>query len=212
MKTTEYEQFERLLRGIYTFYRVELTSIHLEIWWRAMQKFDLRALQEAFSLHMLNPDNGQWLPKPADVVRLVAGGTADRALLAWSKFETAVQYVGQWDSVVFDDPIIHQVVDDMGGWRLLCGKPEKEWPFVKNDFVTRYRGYAVRPLVTYPSKLVGQIEAENMQHYPSSVPEPKFVGDEARARMVLANGATGSKSTLIGTLVKQLETRLLPEG
>jgi hypothetical protein len=168
MNPNDAPRFKELLTGVYSYYRIELSQFHIDVFWQALKSFDFGAVQDAFSRHVQNPDNGQFLPKVADIVKLIGGGTADRALLAWSKFEIAVQYVGSWDSVVFDDPIIHQVADDMGGWTDLCAREEKEWPFVKNEFVQRYRGYANSRLLSYPSKLVGRIEAENGGRWPDA--------------------------------------------
>jgi hypothetical protein len=67
-------------------------------------------------------------------------------------------------------------------------------------------------LVSYPSKLVGRIEAENGKRHPDHVPAPRFIGDEARARMVMANGAEGSKRLAkIGELLPEIQqpSRLL---
>jgi hypothetical protein len=211
MNPNDAPRFKELLTGVYSYYRIELSQFHIDVFWQALKSFDFGAVQDAFSRHVQNPDNGQFLPKVADIVKLIGGGTADRALLAWTKFEIAVQYVGSWDSVVFDDPIIHQVAEDMGGWTDLCAREEKEWPFVKNEFVQRYRGYANSRLLSYPSKLVGRIEAENGGRWPDAIPAPKFVGDEARARQVMLNGANAAVRRMkkIGELVDQA-TKALP--
>jgi hypothetical protein len=174
MNQNDAGRFRELLQGVYSYYRIELSQFHIDVFWHALKAFDFAPVQDAFNRHVQNPDNGQFLPKVADIVKLIGGGTADRALLAWSKFEIAVQYVGSWDSVVFDDPIIHQVADDMGGWMELCAREEKDWPFTKNEFVQRYRGYANSRLLSYPAKLIGRFEAENGGAVP--------VGDRCRRR------------------------------
>ena len=67
---------------------------------------DLRAVADALNRHAVNPDNGQFLPKPADIVRLINGNTVDRALVAWSTVERAIRSTGPYQSVVFDSPEI----------------------------------------------------------------------------------------------------------
>ncbi len=213
MNQSDAARFRELVQGVYSFYRREVSDFQLNVWWHALKQLDYEAVKDAFNRHLLNPDNGQFEPKPADIVKLIGGGTQDRALVAWSKFELAVQFVGSWDTVVFDDPIIHAVAQDMGGWVELCGKPEKEWPFLRNEFVQRYRAYAMRPLVSYPAKLIGQTEGYNATRFPEHVQTPRFVGDEATARKVLLNGAESSKRLAkIGELVNaQQPSRLLAE-
>lgn len=109
-----------------------------------MKPFDLAAVKDALNRHCVNPDNGQFMPKPADVVKLLQGSSQDGALVAWAKVDRAVRQVGTYSTVVFDDPIIHRVVQDMGGWVALGDKREKEWPFVAKEFENRYRGYPMR--------------------------------------------------------------------
>jgi hypothetical protein len=121
MNQSDAQRFRQLLAGVYSFYRQELSDFQSDVWWQALRSFEYDVAKDAFNRHLLNPDNGQFLPKPADIVKLTGGGTADRALVAWTKFDQAVKHVGSWDSVVFDDAIIHQVADDMGGWSALCG-------------------------------------------------------------------------------------------
>ncbi len=72
--------FGMLLQGVYDFYEKTLSSSILNLWWQAMESFEIKVLSEAFSRHCMNPDNGQFLPKPADIVRLLHGSTKYRAI------------------------------------------------------------------------------------------------------------------------------------
>ena len=206
MTPSDSDEFKQLLNGVYSFYRVEITRFHIDVWWQAMKAYPFVAVKDAFNRHVVNPDNGQFLPKPADIVKLIDGGTSDQALIAWSKTELAVGHVGSWETVVFDDPIIHAVVEDMGGWVVLCGKKIDDWPFVRNEFVNRYRAYAMKPLMSYPAKLIGRTEGENAKHGERHIPLPTFVGDEERARLVLKTGASAGalKMNQIGKLTAGL--------
>lgn len=213
MTKADAARFRQLVNGVYSFYSKEITDFQLDVWWQAMKALDIAAVQDAFNRHLLNPDNGQYLPRPADVVKLIGGGTADRALVAWSKFELAVQFVGPTETVVFDDPIIHRVADDMGGWCELCTRDDKAWPFVKNEFVQRYRSYANGRLASYPAKLIGHAEAHNAGRFDKFVPTPKFVGDEEVARKILESGEGAHRARLvnIGALLPQQPSQLLDD-
>ncbi len=181
--------FGMLLQGVYDFYEKTLSASILDLWWQAMQSFELKVLSDTFSRHCMNPDNGQFLPKPADIVRLLHGSTKDSALIAWSKVEKAIRTVGIYDSVTFDDALIQQVLQDMGGWIGLGQKKEAEWPFVCNEFVNRYCGYRQRgALTTWPAVLVGMAQASNQCNGFHSLP-PKLIGDQQAAQRVLADGA-----------------------
>lgn len=189
MIDTDKTDFFRLIAGVHSFYRQEISDFANGVWWAAMKPFDLAAIKDALNRHCVNPDNGQFMPKPADVVKLLQGSSQDGALVAWAKVDRAVRQVGAYSTVVFDDPIIHRVVQDMGGWVALGDKQEKEWPFVAKEFENRYRGYRTQGGVgEYPRALVGIAEAQNGQNGFKSQP-PVLIGNASKAKQVLANGA-----------------------
>ncbi len=57
---------------------------------------------------------------------MLGGSTQDAALAAWSKVDRAVREVGPYQSVAFDDALIHRVLFEMGGWIPLGSKTEDE--------------------------------------------------------------------------------------
>src|SRR5260363_262611 len=96
--------------------------------------------------------------------------------IAWANVDQAVRGVGPYQSVVFEDALIHRVLAEMGGWIPLGSKTEDEWPFVHNEFVNRYRGYRMRSETPdYPPVLIGLFEAQNRQSG-YSVQPPVLVG------------------------------------
>lgn len=189
MTENERKDFFVLLADVHAFYSRDFSEFSGEIWWNALRCFDLAAVHEAFSRHCVNPDTGQYAPKPADIVRMLGGSSQDSALVAWAKVDRAVRQVGLYQSVVFDDQLIHRVLHDMGGWIPLGKKTEKDWPFVAKEFETRYRGYRIRSEVPeYPSVLVGEAEAQNRHNGQESKP-PILVGDAQKATLVMQGGS-----------------------
>ncbi|WP_232625655.1 DUF6475 domain-containing protein [Achromobacter deleyi] len=178
-----------LVGNVYSFYAREASVFVFNVWWEAVKAYDLDAVSQAFSRHCANPDSGQFLPKPADVVKMLHGSTQDAALQAWAKVDRAVRGVGTWASVAFDDPLIHRVLHDMGGWSPLGRKEEREWPFLASEFVNRYRGYrgrSERP--EYPPILLGDADAHNGR-IGAEAGTPVLIGDAGRAALVVAGGA-----------------------
>ncbi len=188
MQDADKERFVNLISGVYSFYRQEISAFAGSVWWQAMKPFDFEAVADALNRHCVNPDTGQFLPKPADVVRMLHGSTQDSAMVAWSKVDKGVRQVGTYASVVFDDPIIHRVIHDMGGWVALGNKDESEWPFVAKEFENRYRGYRVRnETPDYPKQLIGIAEAQNSREGRHSQP-PVLIGNSEVAKRVLLGG------------------------
>lgn len=181
-------RFAQILMGVAEYYGKSLSDGVVELYWQGLRQFDLKAVERALWDHTQNPDHGQFMPKIADVVRALQGRTADQASLAWTKVDQAVRRVGTYADVVFDDPIIHRVVQDMGGWVPLGDKKDDEWPFVQREFENRYRGYRVRnEIPEYPAKLTGMANAYNAKEGFREQP-PMLVGDQAMAQQVLLGG------------------------
>ena len=198
MTGTDESKFAEAMIGGAELYGKEMTRPLLSLYFQALKKYKLADITRALSRHVTNPDSGQYFPKPADVVRMLEGTSSDSAQVAWSKVDKAARMVGPHQTVVFDDPLIHRVIEDMGGWIPLGDKQEKEWPFVANEFRERYRGYkSLGEEPDYPGKLIGQTEANNGEFDPEwykerglPVPAPVLIGSPQQAQRVLAGGAS----------------------
>ncbi len=167
----------------------------IELYWQGLKGYDIGAITQAFTRHMHNPESGQFMPKIADVVRMLQGSTQDTALKAWSKVDQAVRRIGNYADVVFDDPLIHRVLHDMGGWIGIGQKTEDEWPFVAREFENRYRGYRMRSEVPeYPPVLIGIAGAHNRKGGHETQP-PMLVGNTDRCKAVMQGG---TEKPLIG--------------
>lgn len=184
------KQFQDLMGDVYSFYGKDYSVFAGGVWWEAMKSFDFAAVADALNRHCVNPDVGQFLPKPADVVRMLEGSTQDAGLVAWAKVDRAVRQVGTYRSVAFDDPLIHRVLADMGGWVQLGNcKSEDEWPFLRNEFVNRYRGFRGRSdTPEYPPVMIGISQAQNSRQGFATEP-PLLIGDERKAMQVMQLGS-----------------------
>ncbi|MCA8037870.1 DUF6475 domain-containing protein [Burkholderia arboris] len=188
MTPNDYGEFSNLIAGVFAFYKRDVSEFALGVWWAAMKPYDLAAVNDALGRHSVNPDSGQFMPMPADIVKMLGGSTQDAALVAWAKVDRAVRSCGTYNSVVFDDALIHRVIAEMGGWVLVGGKGEEEWPFVRNEFVNRYRGYKMRSETPeYLPVLIGMAEAQNNRTGHKSQP-PVLIGDARAAHRVMLAG------------------------
>jgi len=188
MTENDFDQFRRGVAGVYAFYEKDLSDFSLDLWWNALKRYDLSAIIEGFNRHVINPEQGKWLPKPADIIKMLGGGTQDSALLAWAKVDRAVREIGIYQSIIFDDPLIHKVLSDMGGWIPLGMKSESEWPFVAKEFENRYRGYKSRnERPEYRSHLIGLAEAHNSKEG-HKIEKPVLVGNQHQALLVYQGG------------------------
>lgn len=189
MNAQDKNTFGEMLVSLGEYYGKNVTPSLISMYWQGLQRYDIAAIQEAFNRHVNNPDSGQFMPKIADVAKMLGGTSNDRALGAWSKVDKAVRSVGTHRSVVFDDPLIHRVLQEMGGWIGMGQKTEDEWPFVAKEFENRYRGYAMRgERPEYPPVLVGIADATNARGG-FNTEQPMLIGNPEKAQEVMKFGA-----------------------
>ena len=84
MNAADFDRFGQLLGDVMGFYGKDVSQFAADVWWNALKPFDLAAVADAFNRHCVDADRGQFPPKPADVVRLIQGGSKDGAAMAWA--------------------------------------------------------------------------------------------------------------------------------
>jgi hypothetical protein len=179
--------FAKLFVVMSEIYRQDFSQVTIEFYWRVLERFSIKDIEDAFYHYIQNPDVGKFLPKPADIIMAIDGSPQNQALLAWSKTFNGIKFVGGQSSVAFDDALIHVVVKDMNNWIKLCAVEDKQLPFVAKEFQERYRGYVNKNPLRYPKYLCGHIELYNSAFgYP--YPSPVLIGNALKAKEVIATG------------------------
>lgn len=197
MRPDQYQAFRELLTNALSFYRQDLTPFTLDVWWQSCQGFDIEQVRKAMTGHAMDPDRGQFAPKPADIVRQLAGTATDRAMLAWGKVMDAMQSVGAYSDVVFDDPAIHAAIEDLGGWPKVCRGELKDLSYLQHRFTEAHRAYTGRGQFDYPRLLSGARDPDTVyQKHGLPIPKPAVVGDRDRARQVYEFGSVGGKTRI----------------
>ena len=187
MKSADKPAFAKLMAGLGVLYGKSITQELVEIYWRALKHLDIQEVEKVITLHIDDADEGKWWPQPGHLKRYLTGGGASQALQAWSKAVRAINRPGPYATVVFDDPIIHAVIYDMGGWIKYCQLVDKDHPFKSLEFEKRYRGYLVQSaFLHYPKQLPG-IEAKANQTYDKPI-VPTLIGDPIKAKQVFDGG------------------------
>lgn len=197
MKTSDRERFAQLLADVMAFYRQDLSTFALSVWWQASERFDFDQVRKALTKHAMDPERGQFAPKPADLVRALEGTATDRALMAWGKVLDAIQRVGQYQDVVFDDAAIHAAVDDLGGWPKVCITELKDLSYVQHRFTESHRAYTANGAFGYPRKLMGNRSGDDVYMQRGlPAPVPVVVGDPVLAKRVYQGGQVGAKTAI----------------
>lgn len=184
-------RFQEVFSVIAELYDKNPSTFLFDIWFNALERFEIDSIERAFNIHAQTPETGRFMPKPADIIQIIEGSSKDVAYSAWTKIKKAVGMVGSYQTVVFDDPIIHRVLQDMGGWIRICSLPEKDLPFSKNEFLNRYKGFKQQgETPEYPPKLIGITEGENrVGGFTDQIPEPVLIGNPEQAQEVMLLGS-----------------------
>ena len=191
MLASDRENFLVAMIGLGDYYSREISEGVIEIYWQGLQNYDLKAVQKAFQAHIANPDNGQFMPKVADLVRMLAGTTADASVIAWTKVASAIKRVGPYQSVVFDDPCIHAAIEGLGGWEKVCATPsDEELVFTARAFENLYKAHKRNGNTPdYQRVLIGTSERVNADLYPHAISPPVMIGDKQMCQLVFEGGS-----------------------
>lgn len=210
MQQSEKAEFGQLIRDVMAFYRQDVSPFALSVWWQACQRFDLEQVRKALTGHAMDADRGQFAPKPADLVRQLEGTATDRAMIGWGKVLEAMQRVGAYTDVVFDDPAIHAVIEDLGGWPKICRGETKDLGYLQHRFCEAHRAYSAKGQFDYPRQLMGDRSPDEMFIRKGlRPPRPALIGNTERARLVFEGGQIGGKTSIAYTVLDAIGTKLI---
>jgi hypothetical protein len=97
-----------------------------------------------------------------------------RAAIAWDKALYALHHIGTYESVAFDDPIIHHIIVQWGGWTEFGDWNADQTHWKRKDFIALYEAYARSGTLPDPNQhLIGLTEYENAKRgFLEKVPQP----------------------------------------
>lgn len=82
------DEFKDLYNAVYEMYKrpndPQPNPIIYELFYESVKSFGFDAVKKAFSIHIQSPDNGKWMPRPADINRLISGTSKDNSHTAVS--------------------------------------------------------------------------------------------------------------------------------
>lgn len=154
----------------------EPTEILLDTYYALLKDLSEDQFQSAVT-HVLSDRQYTNLPIPANIREAAIGKLDDEALIALAKLERAMPTWGAYRSIIFDDPIIHAIVQSMGGWVKVCVMPDDEWKFRRIEFLKTYKAFAPNlNRLQVPFKLVGIDESDN----PTLPPKIAYAGSREK--------------------------------
>ena len=122
----------------------ELSATKVRGYFEAMRDLDIEVVIDAMRYCL---GHCKFFPKPVELRDAAEGSVEDQAALAWTWMLRALEDVGTYQSVDFGDPVLHAVIDALGGWheawRIERLDP-RDQGFKRAEFVRLYRAMATR--------------------------------------------------------------------
>lgn len=163
MTATDAEAFNQLLGSLGEVFNETISSTRALLYFGALSDYPLDVVRAAVLMAIKSKT---FFPKPAELIEIIAGRPEDQALAAWTRVESAMREVGSYQSVTFDDPILHAAIGQMGGWHGAWAwerLEEREYGFKRLEFTRYYRLFLDRGVSAAPRYLLGQAELTNRE-------------------------------------------------
>jgi len=175
-----HEAFAKVMVLLGEVYGKEVSELKMEAYYDALSDLTDEELVRAVRM-LMRTKKISVFPLPAEIREAVEG--TGREIIASLKVEEAMFKVGGYKSVVFDDPVIHVVIERTGGWPFYCAMEIDEWKFRRKDFERAYLAFAARPLPEkVPERLPGRYEIVNeAEGHRDEPPQIAYVGSKAKA-------------------------------
>ncbi|MCK5604953.1 hypothetical protein KAR91_23890 [Candidatus Pacearchaeota archaeon] len=137
---------------------VDMTEVKYRFYFAALSDLSIEEIKKAAN-HIAR--TATFFPKPVDFRNAINGNQDEAAVAAWEKVLKGKSKAGQYQSVQFDDPVIHTVIKLMGGWGAVCrleGHDDEKWQRI--DFEKTYK--AMQGVnKDHPEYLPGAAEVKN---------------------------------------------------
>jgi hypothetical protein len=159
----------------------KVSRLLTDLYWKVLQPFTDEQCEAAFKELIYS---SKFFPKPADFMEILNGKKENRATEAWLETLNAIARIGNYQSVKFSDPVIHSVVQALGGWPQLCMMEAKEEKWKQKEFERLYEVIGAQH-GKHPDYLPGTTELENYRTGFEREPEVVRIGfDKPLIKMI----------------------------
>lgn len=163
MKENDEEGFANILMMLAEVFEGGVISqLKVEVYFQALKQYDLSEIKRAAG-NIIRERVYSSYPKPGEIAQEISGTKEDVATIAWLKALDGVKRIGNYQSVRFDDPIIHSVIEIMGGWEQLCLMETKDEKWRQKEFERLYTVIAAQPSNKHPKYLPGTSAMRNAE-------------------------------------------------
>lgn len=188
MTRADAARFASNLAAMAAVFEREISKQVTEAYFRSLESFSIDDVEAgiARACKML-----KFWPKPVEIIECITGGGVrleDKAEVEACKVLGAIKEIGTYRTVAFDDPVTQAViVQHFGGWTRFSEMLEENEKWFIRDFVAAYQAFA-RSGIKYFGALPGISSGQNALKGIDRKEEPALIGDQEKAKAVLATG------------------------
>ena len=218
MTKTDAKKFAEILAYLGTIFGKELTATGIKMYYQTLIDLEIGDIEKA-AMHIANNRTiTGTFPLPAEFREAVKNQSGElsveeKAEVGWLALVWAIESLGRWASVQFEDAVIHDVVQALGGWLRITSADNVDWntesqmTWRRKDFVAMYKIMArQRPSTPY---LIGEQEAANDGIYHDFIPKITRVGGKPGQYIThqvnRVEALPGPESDLVGQVVRVLQ-------
>lgn len=148
--------FKQYMTALSEIHGKELSTLLNSLYWKTLEPFTDAECEQAFKELVFST---KFFPKPADFLEILRGKIDEQGTRAWIQVVEAVRRHSNYESVRFADPVIHSVIEFMGGWGKTRDWTDSELKWKAKEFEKVY-GIMQRN-DKHPEYLPGDIEVQN---------------------------------------------------
>ena len=176
MKPSDKNEFDEVLVALAELHDKKLSDPLLTLYWEALKDISFEDFKKAANVLARA---GKFFPKPVDFREYLSVDMTTQAALAYKKVDDAFYKAGIYATVIFDDPIIHAVIDNLGGWVKFCNQSDDELKWWRKDFEKAYQGMGplvARGELTPPRTLPGLYAIDSQSA--DTAKDPIYIGNK----------------------------------
>ncbi len=162
MQKSDLSKFSEIMTALGELFDKELSRAALGLYFSALERFPIEMIERA-AANIIQTQTFHKFPLPAEFIQYMAPPESMDKRVAEAIHE--IEYESPYQSPCFDDPILHHVIEAMGGWVNVKAEirpmSSKEFSFWRNNFGRIYKGFASNPPDRDVPRLQGIHEVEN---------------------------------------------------
>ncbi len=186
------EKFIELLGSVSEIYKQDLSSMAIGLYYNTLKEYSYEQVEKALNT-VIRTYKYNCMPKPAEIVEAIEGKESDRALIAWQSVIDTIRKHGYYQTIIFDDKIIHMCIEHLGGWMWICEQTIEDMKFISKDFMKLYSVLEKNPRKPQ-KKLIGYFELHNSEGgYKKDIPDPILIKSGKNVKLIASIGIKGAK-------------------